>query len=306
MRSWGAMLACLTLCLLSGCLWHTTEAPRRSLGQQLHQQTLARYKNIVRLEVALVESRVADPYLNKEVWQYTDDLVTDLDHPEAVDSNGIRKDLLEENGLRVGQVIGPVPSKLHSMLTSDRCSVNPRAFYLPVGKEDYFYLGSFRPKCCYRVREDGEVKKHVLEQGQYRLAVVASFTADGKTRLKLTPEVVYGDVQKKIRPAKNHTGWSLAYERPCQKHPELSWEVDLASGKYLLIGGIFDKEESFGREAFVHLHPVYPVQRLLVIRVTRHERTLEEQLGRPESDNQGHGQCLPLAIQATFSRSKKN
>ncbi|MGF1583322.1 MAG: hypothetical protein ACFCD0_28720 [Gemmataceae bacterium] len=306
MRQWGATLGCLTLCLVGGCLQHTPETPRRSWEQRLHSQTIARYKNIVRLEVALVETRVADPYLNTEVWQYTDDLVTELDHhQEPIEGDGIRKELLEENGLRVGQVIGPVPSKLQTMLTSDRCSINPRAFYLPVGKEDHLYLGAFRPKCRYEVLEGGELKKFELDHGQYRLAVVASLTEDGKTRLKLTPEVIYGDVKKNIRPAKNRVGWSLVYERPCQKHPDLSWEVDLASGKYLLIGGVFEKEGSFGREAFVHLHPVYPVQRLLVIRTTRHEKPLEEQIGHSESQDFDHSKCLPLAIQATFSSLKR-
>src|SRR5207247_4496708 len=70
---------------------------------------------VVQLDVAILERPLGDPFLDKELWQHTDEMIVDLDRKAAV----------EDNGYRVGQIIGMTPGKLQDLLKSPRSCINP-------------------------------------------------------------------------------------------------------------------------------------------------------------------------------------
>src|SRR5262249_31000495 len=72
--------------------------------------------DVVSMQVALIERPVGDPYLNHELWAGADEQAIPLE----------RKVVLEDNGLRVGQIGGIAPAKLLALLTSEKSCINPR------------------------------------------------------------------------------------------------------------------------------------------------------------------------------------
>src|SRR5947209_2064071 len=84
----------------------------------------ARYQlpeGYVQMDVALLERPLGDRYLNETVWTYADETVVGLD----------ARPHLDENGLRVGQIVGMPPGGLQTLLTSPRACLNPRRWILP-------------------------------------------------------------------------------------------------------------------------------------------------------------------------------
>ncbi len=123
---WYLLLALLGS---AGCASFSETVPSTSwlkrprLGRGLDER-------IVLLEVAILERPIGDPYINKELWQNTDEMIVDLDRKAAV----------EDNGFRVGQIVGMTPGKLQDLLKSKRYCGNPWRRLLPSGNTASLYL----------------------------------------------------------------------------------------------------------------------------------------------------------------------
>jgi hypothetical protein len=251
MRDWAALTVGLLTWLFAGCAGGPP-APARGWPAS----AAAPARDVVVLEVALLECPLGDPYINNEVWGLADELVVGPEHQAAV----------EDNGFRVAQIGGIVPDELQELLTSKRSNVNPRQRQILVDHPAPLNLGPTVPAVHYTVLVDGEPVSADLEQAQCRLQVVPSYTEDGKVRLLFTPEVEYGERVTRYQPAPDGSGWMMQLERPKKTYADLDWEVTLAPNQYLVIGARFDQRQSLGYASFVQADPANPVQRLLVIR----------------------------------------
>src|SRR5437773_2209530 len=92
-------------CALCGCALVAPAENPASHAARLRPQLAA---DAVVIDFALLERRLGDPYLDKEIWTHTDQIVVDLD----------KNALLDDNGLRVGQIIGMTPADLQELLKS--------------------------------------------------------------------------------------------------------------------------------------------------------------------------------------------
>ena len=102
------------------------------------------------------------------------------------------------------------------------------------------------------------------------LAVLATLTNDGKTRLQFTPQVQYGEA--KLIPWQTNpdrSRWELAQQQPTDSFPALSWEVAVAPNEWVVVGARYDKPQSLGHRCFLRGEERSPVQRLLVLRTSR-------------------------------------
>lgn len=217
------------------------------------------------LDLVLVERPLGDEFLNDELWQSTDMQVAGLD----------KKALLDDNGLRVGQVVGMNPAKLQNLVASDRYCVISRRQTMPAGTPVTIPLGPVIGECNYCVKTSAGTFEVALSQGQCTLAVVPSLTKDGRTTLKFTPQVLYGSQVTDYQVAAGRTGFECQYKRPGKTYEALSWEVTLAPNQYLVIGTVFDPDileesrQSLGNQFFLVEKGQTITQRLLVIRTTR-------------------------------------
>src|ERR1051325_7445309 len=118
----------MLLCVLSGCLW-TEQQERSSFLKRFQEKAIS--PDHALLEVAILECPIGDEFINCTLWQNADELLVDSD----------RRTALEENGFRIGQLVGATTSELQTRLLDKRCSSNPNAMIFPAGKATPIYLG---------------------------------------------------------------------------------------------------------------------------------------------------------------------
>jgi hypothetical protein len=286
----GALLSGLLLALLAGCA--TQQAARPGALAERLRGPQALPPDAVQMEVAIIERPLGDPYLNKELWTFTDEQVVDLE----------RRAALDENGFRVGQVVGMTPSGLQALLTSERSCLNPRRYLLASGRSATVVLGPVVAHRQFEVVQDGNTAELTLDQAQFGMVVVLTLTADGRTRLHLTPQVEYGENLPDFRVAPDGSGYMMEIKRPCKTFAALSWDVTLAPNQFLLLGTRLDQPQKLGGQAFLQPDTPAPVQRLLVVRTNRAPVATDEDDGT-DALRDGHvsNRPPPLALQATWT-----
>lgn len=243
----------------------------------------------VQLDVALLERPLGDSFLNKELWQHTDEMIVDLDRKAAV----------EDNGFRVGQIVGMTPGKLQDLLKSPRCCINPRRRLIPSGHAVTQYLGPIWPRAEFVVQRGQQIQEAGFDQARFCLEVKPSLTSDGKTKLHFFPKVENGQAALPFQPDPEQSTWTLRVERPSETYKDLGWEVVLSPGEYLVIGGILEKDKSLGHRSFIQ-EDGSPVQRLLVLRTSRSQNGGDT--GEPTLEDMARAKNSPcLAAQATMN-----
>jgi hypothetical protein len=275
-----AGILALACSMLAGCAGTEPVRATTSLAKRLY--TPFQTNDMIYLVVALLERPVGDTFINKELWDYTDEQVVDLE----------RKAALDDNGFRVGQIVGLPPARLQELLASKRSCSNPRLQMLPVGRLAPQVLGPVLEHADFEVKQDGRQIAVSLDQVQFVLEVVPELAGDGRTRLRFTPKAQHGELLPEMRPAPDGSDWTLQYQKPCQTFAAASWDVTLAGNDFLVVGANFEQRESLGYQAFVEDDGATPVQRLLVIRACR-PRANAGTLGELA------GSSPPLAQQAT-------
>jgi hypothetical protein len=219
----------------------------------------------VQMDVALLERPFGDHYLNEQLWEVADEQVVALESRAR----------LEDNGFRIGQIGGITPAELQGLLTSERSCVNPRRLSTLAGRPSKLVLGPELAVCRFQVARGSAAVPVSLEKAECSLEVVPSLTADGRTRLRFVPQILHGEIHLLPRPAADLSGWILKEERATERYQQLAWEVALAPGEYVLIGGRYDRPKTLGQQCFLRSDEPTPVQRLLVIRTTRSGKEAE-------------------------------
>jgi hypothetical protein len=243
--------------------------------------------DVVQMRVALLECRLGDDdwrYLNGDLWRLADESLIDLD----------RKKLMDESGFRVGKVGAQPPAKLLDLLTSPRRNAAPRDLSFRAGDAKELPVGPTLSHCRFCVEPDGEPVE--LDQADCKLVVVASRGSDGKTLLRVTPQVAHGDSKNVYRVDEAAGSFMSLPERPTETYAQLAWEAELAVNEYLIIGGSYGAPETLGHTYFVRPDEAAPVQRVLVI-----------QMGAgPQEAPTGPAatKAVPLALQAAWPTAR--
>jgi hypothetical protein len=276
----------LLLCLLlgvSGCAW-LQQTERSSLIPRQRGPALPQSDDLVTLDIAVIEKPLGDPYLNRELWTSTDDMLLDMEH----------KALVQKNGYRIGQVVGLMPEALQSLLKSERYCLNPRRRVVASGQRLTQFLGPVYPQAEFTLREGEKTTPLSLDQARFCLDVVPTRTKDNKVRLAFTPKVETGERMLPFQPDVAHSTWTLCVDKPARVFSNLSWEITVEPHKFLVVGTLLDQKESVGYRTFTQEE--YPaLQRLLVIRVA----SAGSAAGTPPlEDFQSEGGSVPLALQA--------
>jgi hypothetical protein len=229
---------------------------------------------VIQLDVAILEGSVSNQAFNHDLWGFADEQGID---PEI-------QSVLDENGLRVGQIGGIAPQELQSLLTSERSCVRSRRIQLRSGTPRTLVLGPPVSQGRFVLHEKGRDSTVALEQGTCLLTVVPTLSTDGRTRLQFTPETRTGATPSPIANVPGSPAWQLGFNQDQQspetatRYSNLGWEITVASNDYLLIGGRYDRPDSLGRQFFIRPDEDAPVQRLLVIRTTRSRTSVEKEI----------------------------
>jgi hypothetical protein len=286
MRRSALLVLALVLALAAGCF---TAEPDRTIARFGIQGpfTGPQGDDVVQLDVAVLEGTVGDRYLNKELWQLADESVS----PDL-------KPVLQKNGFRACQTGTSPPPGLLALLKSEKYNFNPRRFCTRVDTPTPILLGPVWSSCPYDLEKGrGQIPVEVPE-AQCVLLVVAALNDDGGVTLRFTPEVRHGATTLRPRPVQDPSGtksWTLTPEQPTESYPWLGWEMTLKPNEYVAVGTQLDRPDTLGYRFFLYTETTAPVQRLLVIRVTRAPRAETPDL--PFDDR-----APPLALQVDGGR----
>jgi hypothetical protein len=278
MAAWGVILAlgCTPVEKVASTSW----LPRRTFQGPTGP-------DVVQMRVAVLEVRPGEAewkYVNGELWQLADESLIDED----------RRDVMNEGGFRVGKVGTQPPAALLALLTSRRFNPAPRDIAFRTGDARPLAVGPTIAHCRYRVERDGQPVD--LDQADCRLVVTASRGTDGKTVLRVTPEVMHGDAKNVYRVDERAGSFTSQQERPTEAYPQIGWEAELALNEYLIVGGSYDRAESLGHQFFVRPNEAAPAQRVLVIQMGAAPQ--EPQPAAPAQAPGAAKRSVPLALQA--------
>lgn len=272
------MLLPLLLGGQAGCL-HTDNRPHTSFLRRMQNQAITPDQALI--EVALIEQPPGNEYINRELWRHTDEMIVDLEHRAK----------LEDNGFRMGQLVGASPAELQRLLLSERFTkTNVLAFH-PGNVQTIHVMPADVARASYQFADGKKNEAITLDDARFALDVMARFAPDGRTTFTFTPKAEHGAQAFPFRADPN--GWVMTLERQSRAHPELSWEVTLGPNQMLLIGGRLERDGSLGQAAFVQQDGVNAVQRVLAI---RNVRTMDAREVYESNVERRNG--MPLALQA--------
>jgi hypothetical protein len=240
------------------------------------------------MDVVLLERPAGDAYINEELWCGTDEQPVPLEH----------KALLEDNGLRVGHLVGMTPARLQELITSQRWCVSRWRQILPPGRPTHLSVSRPVPEFRCQVVHPRKTEEVSLEQAQAFLVTVPTLSGDGRTCLKFTPQLQYGQEHQEFQAGPD--GWSLGYRRHRRTFSSLAWEVTLAPNEYLVIGAALDPPGSLGHQCFVGGDGPARVQRLLLIRTTCPAPEPPENAPDAPPPAAARGGPAPLALQVDW------
>jgi hypothetical protein len=284
----------LVLIIALGLMWTigcapTTEAVRSTSwlpGRRLFQGPAG--PDVVEMRIAVLECTPGEAecnYINGDLWQMADESLIEEERRQA----------MNESGFRVAKVGTQPPAKLLTLLTSKRFNPVPRDLAFRTGDPKELNVGPTLTHCRYRVERDGEPVE--VDQADCRLIVVASRGPEGKTVLRLTPEVAHGDPKSVYRVDAQAGAFVSMPERPTETYPQMAWEAELGLNEYLIVGGNYDRTDTLGHQFFVRPDESLPVQRLLILQMGA---TPPEAPPAVPAAPGGRTRAVPVALQAAW------
>lgn len=247
-------------------------------------------RDVVQIDMALLERPIDDAFLSQEFWQSVDEQIVNLE----------RKGVLEENGFRIGQMGGIPPARLQSLLRAEQGSANSSQRYMMrSGHPMDAPLGPVIANCRFQLATESGLQSVHLTQATALLQIEPSPLASGNVRLKFTPRFIHGDHRLTPKAVEDGSGFLLQAQRPDETYTALSWEVPLAPNQLLVIGPRTDRPQSLGYQCFVRRDESLPVQRILLIRIWSAVVPEGDDPGEGSGDAEPHP--VPVALQASWA-----
>jgi hypothetical protein len=259
MRHCLAAALALAAASLTGCF---TAPPDRALTRydaQLPFHSLAG-DDVVQFDIYVVERPIADPCINREIWELADEQVVQE-----------RKQILEENGFRACVLGDSPPDNLRALLHSERSCANPRRLLFHASKPTQVVLGPVLPRLAVPLYQQNGKTAIDLDLAQCMLQVAARLTEDGKIVLQFAPQIRHGQPEALPHPVQDPSGelrWDVQVEQPTETYPGLGWKLTVTPDTYVAIGTRLDRPDTLGQRAFLNTEGIR-MQRLLVMRVSR-------------------------------------
>lgn len=273
LRRSGLALICVCCCWLAGC--HVAKPPQSAPNAGPATGAQAKSADTIDLFLAFVQLSLGDPFFNRDLpeadagqvhvaqqpclWTSTDHHLVSIE----------QQNVLDDNGYRIGQVVGCMPARLMSLLDSRQTCIDPRHRTLAIGEPAVLPLGPVLQRGSFQVKHGGQSQQFTLDQARFCLEVAASLTRDGRTKLEFTPRVEHRSSTLAVDIAPDLSGLVNKLAPPHRSFPLLGWQVVLKPGETLVIGANLERPGSLGCHSFVQEDAVEPVQRVLVLRTSR-------------------------------------
>lgn len=294
MRHLHAVALALLAGLLAGCLpdFRRPAAPLEATLRPEPPRTAeaAPRGDLVFIDSALIERPATDSFCLRELWDDGNEQCVDLE----------RLPMLEENGLRVCRLAGPVPPRLQTIINSRRSTTGPRRQRTDLNQPVAVAIGPRQDQCVFTVTAGGERREQSLAEAHCQVEVCPKLDDEGRLVLRFTPQARHGAARPRPKVEGTADGplrWGLDVREPVEVLSGLSWEMTLAPGEYAVIAARPGREGSVGAAWFTGEADGERMQRLLIVRALRPVKGQE-----PE----GLGESAPLALQAGWTSARAN
>ncbi len=287
MRHYLAAALALTAASLTGCF---TALPDRALTRYEAKLPFSSFagEDVVQLDVYLVERPIGDVCINREVWELADEQTLQE-----------RKQVLDDNGLRVCVLGDSPPDGLQTLLHSERSCANPRRLLFHAGQPTQIVLGPPTARLTVPLHQNGQTTLIDFDEAQCLLEATIRPAEDNKLVLNFSPQVRHGEQLATPRAVPLPSGelrWEPQVAQPTETYRGLSWELTVAANTFVAIGTRLDRPDTLGQRAFLNTEGLR-IQRLLVLRVNR------ARAGDDPVDD-AHEKSAPLALQAGRTQSR--
>jgi hypothetical protein len=241
--------------------------------------------DVVGLSVVVVERPAGDATLDRDLWEFVDEQVLDSD----------QRLQLARNGFRIGRFGGAPPPALHALITSEAsCSTSPQRIQLRAGNRHSVPIGPRWSQCRFRLDQQGRPLDVELANALCQMRIVPKLGQEGGVTLRFSPFVKHGDTKQKpvaVRTSSGELQWDMLVGQDEEVYSWLAWEMTVGANDTVVIGTRPDAGDTLGRRTFVQTEAAAPMQRLLVVRVSR-------VLADPAAAAAAQPAAVPLAIQA--------
>lgn len=233
----------------------------------------------IQLQIVFVERPIDDPLVSQLIWQ-------DIDQVGAVPP--AKRQILQDNGLRVGQVGAQPPASIQKLLGLTEELVDPAS------AEQQFMRGrrlGLRPSQETEVHTVEELREYTIHYQIDRQEEIVDYkqsrpvfkikpvrVQEGWVRLEFTPEIHHGE--GRMRPTPTNAGWELRGGQNTDARHALKFDVMLNTGEMAIISGDGLKSQSFGHRCFCQETEGRRTQRVLIIRLADAGQSTEPVLSK--------------------------
>jgi hypothetical protein len=289
MRHVQAVVLAMVVAVTGGCLTDKNSRDHSLAQVQSEPANASGTGDIFYFDVALVEQPRGDRFFNRDLWSLGDEQGVNLE----------LKPLLEENGLRICQIGGLMPPRLHSLIISPRSCPEPRRLRAEQGKPTVIAVGPTRGHAVFQLAGQAGARRFDLDQACCQFEVVPTLEDDQRIRLRFTPRVRHGQARTTPRVETDPDGpmrWAMEAREPVEEFPQLRWECVIATNEFVVVGAQLDRAATIGPCFFLPDGAQSQKQCMLVLRASH------VVLGPPKDE--GLTRVPPIAMQAAWSSAR--
>lgn len=220
----------------------------------------------IQLEVFFIERPAEDHLLTMGIWKEVDQL-------GAINSE--TREILRENGIRVGNVSSNPPPSVQKLLgmvaeipadsaENARPILGRRQFLAP-GVETEIPTGIVHENAEFHLKEGNQLKTVAYENVRCVFRMKANRLQEGWVRIDFQPEIHYGDQQ--LRRTAAADDWELRLSQKIDVRYAQRFSLKMNVGELAIITATSENEGSLGEGFFCHEDRGLKRQRILIVRI---------------------------------------
>lgn len=253
----------LTIALWEGCAMFPNLALSRMSELQPHSPPPVGPQDAVQLELFFIERPPDDPLVGDPLW-------TELDQIGNVAPETRAR--LTSNGLRFGLAGANLPYALRALITAGADGGAGRRtlrqeYQMPSGISHLFPCGRLPDPATVEINTDGTLRERQYHTARGVLRCRVERSQPGWATVEVLPEIHHG--QLRMRPQATDEEWDWGGGQEVDSLYGLRFSVELNEGESLVLGAVGENPRSVGHHFFRVPEQHEPVEKLLVIRLSR-------------------------------------
>lgn len=261
----------LAVSTLAGCsVFQAGDAVSRVESRRPTLPPIQASREAIQLEVLFIERPADDPLLGPMLWREVDQIA-------AIPAE--TRDLLQQNGFRVGHVGSNLPPTVQTLLglvgatTTSSSSLGPNGIMplvgnrkiLPPGVDTEVQTGDEYAACQLLIVQGDQSKRHEYQHARSLFRMKSERLQDGWVRVDFQPEIHHGE--NRVRHTPTDEGWAYRSRQNVDAKHAHQFSLTMNVGEMAIITAAPDQPESMGHIFFCRDDNGIQRQRVLIVRV---------------------------------------